>query len=73
MQKLADAMTAQAESYRPDVEDVARPPEVQAMQDAAKAWAVVALETFRGELLGKALAISGAMADFTAELEKNEQ
>lgn len=43
------------------------PSEVQDMQKAAKAWAASALETFRGDVLQKALAISAAMADFTAQ------
>lgn len=43
-------------------------PDVQAIQELAKRWASMSLETFQGDLLARALDISKAMADFTCEL-----
>jgi hypothetical protein len=40
------------------------------LRRAASAWAEYALDTFDGELLGKALAISKALAEFCNEMEK---
>jgi len=39
------------------------------LQEAAEAWAVFSVKTFKGKLLKNALSISEAIANFMAELE----
>ena len=43
------------------------------LDDVAERWAAHSLKTYRGELLRKALAISEALVEFTAELEDRKQ
>ena len=43
------------------------------LDDVASRWASASLKMYRGELLRKALAISEALVEFTAELEDRKQ
>jgi len=40
------------------------------IREAGKKWACYALDTYRNDLLGKALAISKALSDFAAEMDE---
>ncbi len=77
MQELAKAITAFRESESPselerEEEDAStRPCHEKDLRKAAEAWAMFSLRTFRDDLLRKGLAVSAAVADFLAELEKS--
>ena len=57
-------MEALSEAIRAGIE---RLPE--GLQDACEAWAVHALQTYRGRLLHKALGVSEALSNFLTELQ----
>ena len=57
MQELARALTEAEPQSDPEILDA-----------AARTWAAHALGTYKGQLLKRALAISAALADFTAEM-----
>ncbi len=59
MQELAEAISENSPVVHPD-----------AFRKAAKEWASAAIETYSGELLEKAMAVSVAMANFLNELEQ---
>lgn len=64
MQELAQAVERAAEGAHLD--EAAGGPLV--LDTAAQEWAAHALATYQGALLKRALRISAALADFTAEL-----
>lgn len=69
MQELAKAIYANSKVYdetlvEPEVKPDLLGPERE-LQEAAKKWAAVSLDTFSGDTLRKAMAISLAIADFT--------
>lgn len=70
MQELATAIREAAghvfQEPEPEEMDAG---EFQVLDDAAQKWASYSLKTFRGELLTRALAISGALSSFVAQLK----
>ena len=60
MEQLADSLRVAASANDPGA----------VLLNAAKAWAAHSLDTYRDGLLRQALAISAALADFNAELER---
>lgn len=68
MERLAETISNTADMLKEADADSALPPGCGPLQKAAEEWAVASLQTFTGELLSKALAVSAAMSNFISEM-----
>lgn len=66
MEQLRETLDDCAQMVRRGNTEVACPQ----LQEAAVRWAMASLANFNGTLLKKALAVSAALSEFTAECEK---
>lgn len=65
MNEVVRAMSDMTERFK----DHSCDEEVRPLQDASKAWAVMALSTFSGDMLKRALDVSVAISQFTCQFE----
>jgi len=70
MEKLAEVLSNTADFWK---DGAPGNPGSEALQKAAEEWATASLKVFTGKLLGKALGISAAVANFLSELEACEK